>query len=147
MQCDYTLVCVHGPGQMLQERFATGWTVRGSNPDGCEIFRTRVNRLWGPRRLLYNEYRVCFPGIKRLGRGINHPPPSSTGVKEKVEIRLATVRRVVPLFFFFVCQRMLIVFCLVTPLLPIFFQGDMSWTRNIINLEIWVLLFQRVNMM
>jgi hypothetical protein len=63
-----------------------------------------------------------------------------------VEIRLAIVRRVFPLFFLFVCQGMLIVFCLVMPLLPVS-QGDMSWTWNIINLEIRVLLFQRVNIL
>jgi hypothetical protein len=38
--------------------------------------------------LLYDEYRVCFPGVKRPGRGINHPPPSSTEVKERVELYL-----------------------------------------------------------
>ena len=29
-----------------------------------------------------------FPGVKRLGRGIDHPPPSSTEVKERVDIPL-----------------------------------------------------------
>ena len=37
-------------------RLATGWTVRGSNPDGWgEIFRTRPDRLWGPPSLLYTD--------------------------------------------------------------------------------------------
>jgi hypothetical protein len=27
-----------------------------------------------------------FPGVKRPGRGVNHPPPSSVEVKEKVEL-------------------------------------------------------------
>ena len=27
-----------------------------------------------------------FPGVKRPGRGVDHPPPSSAGVKEKVQI-------------------------------------------------------------
>jgi hypothetical protein len=40
-----------------------GWTVRGSNPDGGEIFRTCPDRPWGPPSLLYNGYRV-FPGGK-----------------------------------------------------------------------------------
>ena len=34
-------------------------------------------------------YTMCtgsFPGIKRPGRGVNHPPPSSTEVKERVEL-------------------------------------------------------------
>jgi hypothetical protein len=28
---------------------------------------------------------VSLPGIKRPGRGVNHPPPSSAEVKERVE--------------------------------------------------------------
>jgi hypothetical protein len=65
--------------------WVTGWTVRGSNPGGCEIFRTRPER---PRALLYDGYRIYFPGIKRSGRGVNHPPPSSAEVKERVELYL-----------------------------------------------------------
>ena len=49
-----------------------------SNPGGNEIFR-------GPPSLLYNGYRVSFPGVKWPGRGVNHPPPSSAQVKEIVE--------------------------------------------------------------
>ena len=66
-------------------RLATGWTVRGSNPGKDEIFRTR---LWGPPSLLYNGYRVSFTGVKRPGCRGNHPPPSSAGVKERVELYL-----------------------------------------------------------
>jgi len=40
-----------------------GWTVRGSNPGGGEIFRTCPDWPWGPPSLLYNGYRV-FPGSK-----------------------------------------------------------------------------------
>jgi len=29
-----------------------------------------------------------FAGLKRLGRGVDHPPPSSAEVKERVEIHL-----------------------------------------------------------
>jgi hypothetical protein len=45
---------------------ATGWTVRGSNPGGCEIFRSHPDLPWGPTRLLYNGYRV-FSGGKAAG--------------------------------------------------------------------------------
>jgi hypothetical protein len=45
------------------ETLTTGWTVRGSNPGGGEIFRTRLDRPWGPPSLLYNGYQV-FPGGK-----------------------------------------------------------------------------------
>jgi len=29
-----------------------------------------------------------FPGVKRLGRGADHPPPCSAEVKERVELYL-----------------------------------------------------------
>ena len=48
---------------------------------GGEIFRTRPDRPWGLPSLLHNGYRVSFPGLKRPGRGFNHPPPSSAEVK------------------------------------------------------------------
>ena len=54
-----------GAAQSVQ-RLATGWTVRGSNPGGGEIFRTRPDRLWGPASLLYNGYRI-LPGGKSTG--------------------------------------------------------------------------------
>jgi len=55
---------------------------------GGEIFRTRPDRPWGPPSLLYNAYWVSFPGVKRPGHGVDHPPPSSVEVKERVELYL-----------------------------------------------------------
>jgi hypothetical protein len=63
---------------------ATGWTVRGSNTGGGEIFSSRPDRPLGLISLLYNRYRVSFLGVKRPGRGVDHPPPSSATVKERV---------------------------------------------------------------
>jgi hypothetical protein len=54
-----------GPGSSVGI-VTTGWTVRGSNPCGGEIFRTCPDRPWGPPSLLYNGYRV-FPGGKSAG--------------------------------------------------------------------------------
>ena len=51
---------------------ATGWTVRGSNYGGGEIFRTCPDRPWGPPSLLYNGYRF-FLGVKN-GRGVTLTP-------------------------------------------------------------------------
>ena len=48
-------------------RLATAWTVRGSNPGGGEVFRTRPYRPCDPPSLLYNGHRV-FPGGKSAGR-------------------------------------------------------------------------------
>jgi hypothetical protein len=67
---------------------AMGWKVWGSNPGGGEIFRTCPDWPWGPSSLLYNGYRVSFLRLKRPGRGIDHPPPSSAEVKERVELYL-----------------------------------------------------------
>ena len=43
-----------------------GWTVRGSNPGGDDIFRTCPERPWGTPSLLYNGYGL-FPGGKAAG--------------------------------------------------------------------------------
>ena len=51
---------------------ATSLTVRGSNYGRDEIFRSRLDGLWGwpASRTVGN---VLFPGVKRPGRGINLP--------------------------------------------------------------------------
>jgi hypothetical protein len=69
-------------------RLATGWMVRGSNPGGDEVFCTCLDRSCGPLNLLHNGYRVSFSGVKRPGRGVDHPPPSSAEVKERVQLYL-----------------------------------------------------------
>ena len=43
-------------------RLATGWTVRGSNPGGSEVFRTRPDRRWDPPSF-------CTMGTGSLSRG------------------------------------------------------------------------------
>jgi hypothetical protein len=54
--------------------------------DGPGIERTRPDVPWGPPSLQYNGRWVSFPGVKRQGHGVNHPPPSSVEVKERVEL-------------------------------------------------------------
>jgi hypothetical protein len=75
-----------GIAQSVQ-RLTTGWTVRGSNPGGGEIFLTRPDRTWGPHSLLYNGYRVFSVG-KAAGAWRWPPTPSSAEVKERVELYL-----------------------------------------------------------
>jgi len=53
-------------------------------PVGAEIFRTRPDRSWGPPSLLYNGYRVFHGGKVQPGCGVDHQPPSSAEVKERV---------------------------------------------------------------
>ena len=55
---------------------------------GGEIFRTRPDRPWGPPSHLYKGYRDFPRGVKRPGRGVDHPPPSSVEAKERVELYL-----------------------------------------------------------
>jgi hypothetical protein len=62
--------------------------VRGSNPGGDEIFRTRPDLSWVPPSLLYNGYGI-FPRGKAAGRGVDHPPPYSE-VKGRVELYISS---------------------------------------------------------
>ena len=48
-----------------------------------EILRTRPDRPCGPPSPLYNGYRVYFPGVKRPGRGVDHPPHLSPMLKKE----------------------------------------------------------------
>jgi hypothetical protein len=57
-----------------------GWTVRESNPGGGEIFRTSL--------ACFTAGTGSFPGLNRPGRGVDHPPSSSTEVKKRVELCL-----------------------------------------------------------
>ena len=57
---------------------------------GSEIFRTSPGGSWGPHRPLCSGNRVFFPRVKRLGRGVDHPPPSNAKVNERVELYLCS---------------------------------------------------------
>jgi len=69
----------------LLNRYTDSLTVRESNPGGGEIFYTCPDRPWEPPSLLYNGYLV-FPGGTAAVCGFDHPPLSSTEVKERVEL-------------------------------------------------------------
>jgi hypothetical protein len=62
-----------------------------------EIFRTRPDRRWGPPSLLYSEYRVSFPGVKRPGLGVYHSPHRVPRLKKSRTIPL------LPLWIFVAC--------------------------------------------
>ena len=66
-------------------RLATGWMVRGSNP--CVVkFSAPVQNCTGTHPAFYTMGTWSFPGVKRLGRGVDHQPPSSAEVEERVEL-------------------------------------------------------------
>jgi hypothetical protein len=67
-----------GIAQSVQ-RLNTGWTVRGSNPGGGEVFRTRPDRPWGSPCLLYSGYWVFSRG-KAAGAWRCPPTPSRAEV-------------------------------------------------------------------
>jgi hypothetical protein len=56
-----------------------GWTVRGSNP---------VQTRTGAYPASYTMGTGSLPGVKRPGRGVDHPPASSAEVKERLELYL-----------------------------------------------------------
>jgi len=66
-------------------RLATGWTVRGSNPDGGECFRTRPDPALGPTQP-HTMGTGSFRGVKRPGRGTDHPPLSRAEIEGRVEL-------------------------------------------------------------
>jgi len=59
---------------------AKGWTVRGSNPGGG------VQTGPGAHTAKNTMATESPPGVKRPGRGVEHPPPSKAKVKEGVEL-------------------------------------------------------------
>ena len=93
--------------------YTEGWTAvsltthyRLHGPGG-EIFCTCPDQPWVPLSLLYNRYLVSFPGLVQSGRGNDHPPPSSTEVKERVKLYLYS-----PLWVFMACSKVNFTFLL-----------------------------------
>ena len=71
------------------QRLSTGWTVRGSNPGGGRDFPHASRPALGSTQPpVQSVPGVSFLGVKRSGRGVDHPPPSSAEVKERVELYL-----------------------------------------------------------
>jgi len=65
-----------------------GWTVRGLNSGGGEIFCTCPDRPWGPPSLLYSGYQIFPGGKERPGRDTDPSPPSSAVGHDRVELYL-----------------------------------------------------------
>ena len=66
-------------------RLATGWTVQGSNSGGASIsapFQTGSGVHTTPNTMGTGS----FPGVKRPGRGVDHPTPSGVEVEGRVEL-------------------------------------------------------------
>jgi len=76
-----------GSGKVYWELYQDLTIISVSVQQG-ENFRTRPDRPWGPLSLLYNGYQVLPGGVKRPVRGVDHPPPSSAKVKERLVLYL-----------------------------------------------------------
>jgi hypothetical protein len=66
-----------------------GWTDRGLNLGGGEIFPHPTRLVLGNNQPLHNEYWGSLPGVKLPKRGVTHAPPSSAKVKENVELYIS----------------------------------------------------------
>ena len=66
-------------------------TVRRSNPDRGEILRKRPDLSWDPPR--------SSPGVKGPRRGVDHSPPSSAEVKERIRLYLQSPLGLRTLFY------------------------------------------------
>ena len=64
-----------------------GWMDQGSNSGGGDI-STPNQTGPGVNPAFYTMGTGSFPGVKQLGCGIDHPPPSSVDAKERVELYL-----------------------------------------------------------
>jgi len=67
----------------------TGWTFLGSNPGGGEI-SAPVQTGPGAHPASYTMGTGSFPGVKQLGRAVDHPPSSSAEVEGRVELYICS---------------------------------------------------------
>jgi hypothetical protein len=66
-----------------------GWTVQGLNPGGGGArFSAPIQIGPGAHPSSSTIGTGSFPGVKRPGRGIDHPSPFSTEVKDRVDLYL-----------------------------------------------------------
>jgi hypothetical protein len=81
------MLCSHGSVSWAAtvqsvQRLTAGWAVRGSDPGGVEILRTRPDRPWGPPSPC-TVGTGSFPGCKAAGAGVDHPHPSKARLKKE----------------------------------------------------------------
>ena len=90
-----SLVCSVGRDGVVGTATCYGLNVPGIESRVGDIFRSRPDRPGGPTNpsTVYNGYRVVFPGVKWSGGGVDHLPPSSGEVKERVDLYFCSSSR------------------------------------------------------
>ena len=63
------------------------WTVRGSNPGGAR-FSAPIQTSPRAHPASYAMGTGSFLGVKQTRRGVDHPPPSSAEVQERIRLYL-----------------------------------------------------------
>ena len=66
--------------------YAIGWKVQEIKSRWGARYSAPVQTGPGAHPASCTTGTGSFPGVKRSGRGVDHPPPSSAEVKERVEI-------------------------------------------------------------
>jgi hypothetical protein len=87
------------------KRYATGWTIRGSNTCRGRDFPHTSRPAPGAHPATCTMGTESFPGVKRPGRWADHPPASSAEVEGRVELYICSpsgpswpvIRRALPL--------------------------------------------------
>ena len=75
---------IKGKGQSQDKVVQINYREEEKYPGAGDIFRTRPNRPWRPPSLLYDTMGTeSFPGVKRLGCGVNHPPHLTLRLKKE----------------------------------------------------------------
>ena len=82
-----------------------GWTVRGLNPGGGEIFCICPDLPWGPPSLLYKEYWVFAAGKEHPGRDADPSPLLVPWSRNSKAILLLPLWAVRPVQSFSACTR------------------------------------------
>jgi hypothetical protein len=97
----YMCLCVYSLEPRLRSRYNNSLRAGRSGdriPIGM-IFSAPVRTGPGAYQASYTMGTGPFPGVKRLGRGVDHPPPPKTEVKERVELYLYPVQGFRGLFY------------------------------------------------
>ena len=83
-----SLIYVYVVGRDSSVRIATSYGRDGPGIESQwgEIFSAPVQTIPGAHPASYTMGTGPFPEVKRPGRGVDHSPPSSAEVKERIEL-------------------------------------------------------------